>query len=86
MTKEKTNEESCGFLGVLPFQVHKNGFVVDASGARVLVCSEDTDCTLRFNERDVDSDAHFMCPNCGRLGQRMVEARPDQCGLNPKKA
>jgi predicted RNA-binding Zn-ribbon protein involved in translation (DUF1610 family) len=71
------------WLGALPFHVDARGFVEDATGSRVLVCSEDTDCTLRFNERAVDSDGHFMCPNCGRLGQRMVEARPEQCGLTP---
>jgi len=68
-------------LGVLPFRVNERGFVEDATGARMLVCSEDTDCAFRFSERAVDADAHFVCPSCGRLGQRMVEARPDQCGL-----
>ena len=67
----------------LPFHVNAQGFVVDAAGSRVLVCSEDTDCALRFNELAVDSDGHFMCPNCGRLGQRMVDARPEQCGFAP---
>jgi len=55
--------------------------VKDSTGSRVLVCAEDTDCFMRFNERMVDSDGHFCCPNCGRLGQRMVEATPQQCGL-----
>lgn len=80
MTTESTPDATSARL---PFRVNAHGFVEDATGSRVLVCSEDTDCTLRFNERAVESDGHFMCPNCGRLGQRMVEARPDQCGLTP---
>ena len=72
---------SSAWLAVLPFHVNAHGFVEDATGSQVLVCSEDTDCTLRFSEREVDKDGHFMCPNCGRLGQRMVEATPEQCGM-----
>jgi hypothetical protein len=68
-------------LAVPPLRVSRWGFVVDATQSRVLACSEDTDCPLRFNENAVDADPHFTCPNCGRPGQRMVEARPDQCGL-----
>ena len=68
-------------FGVLPFRVNESGFVEDVTGSRVIVCSEDTDCTLRFSEREAEKDGHFMCPACGRLGQRMVAARPDQCGL-----
>jgi hypothetical protein len=69
------------WLAVTPFRVNEYGFVVDATGSRVLACSEDTDCTLRFSEREVETDGHFMCQNCGRLGQRMVEATPEQCGM-----
>lgn len=74
---------SSGCSAVLPFRVNAHGRVEDATGSQVMVCSEDTDCPLRFNERSVDADGHFMCPNCGRLGQRMVEAIPEQCGLSP---
>jgi hypothetical protein len=70
---------------IAPFHVNAHGWVVDATGSRVLVCAGwcagDMDCPLRFNEREVDADGHFICPNCGRLGQRMVEATPEQCGL-----
>lgn len=69
------------FLATDPFTVDSFGFVKDATGSRVLVCAEDSDCPLRFSERAVDANGHFTCPNCGRLGQRMVEAKPEQCGL-----
>ena len=52
-----------------------------AALAAVLACSEETDCPLRFSEREVNKDGHFICPNCGRLGQRMIEASPEQCDL-----
>jgi hypothetical protein len=55
--------------------------VVDATDSIVLVCSEETECALRFSEREVNKDGHFMCPDCGRLGQRMIEASPEQCAL-----
>ena len=69
------------FLALPPYRKDADGVVFDSRGQRVLVCSEDTDCPLRFSEPMVDSDGHFCCPDCGRLGQRMVEAKPDQCGL-----
>jgi len=69
------------WLAVPPFQVNGADFVIDATGSTVLACSEETDCTLRFSEREVGKDGHFTCPNCGRLGQRMIEASPEQCGL-----
>jgi len=69
------------WLAVRPFHVNGADFVIDATGSTVLVCSEETDCPLRFSEREVNKDGHFICPNCGRLGQRMIEASPEQCGL-----
>ena len=60
-----------------PFMV-KGDFVYDAGGMRLLVCSPARDCSQIFRERDVDADPHFICPECGRLGQRMAELRPDQ--------
>lgn len=71
-------------LAVRPFRITDAGLVIDANGSTVLACSEVTDCPLRFAEREVEKDGHFICPNCGRLGQRMVEATPEQCGIiNP---
>ena len=71
MNQETSNADGAAvacsaWLAVRPFRVNDVGFVI-------------TDCPLRFSE--VDKDGHFMCPNCGRLGQRMVEASPEQCGL-----
>jgi len=68
------------FRAVPPFRAAPP-WVVDASGSLVLACSESTNCPHRYSENAVDADAHFICPNCGRLGQRMVEATPEQCGL-----
>jgi|GEM_PF-5992431 len=56
----------------------KGDFVYDAGGMRLLVCSPARDCSQIFREREVDADPHFMCPECGRLGQRMAELQPDQ--------
>ena len=68
-------------LAIPPYS-HKEGeFVMDMTYSTVLACDEDGDCPLRFNEREVEKDGHFTCPNCGRLGQRMIEATPEQCGL-----
>jgi hypothetical protein len=67
-------------LAIPPYTGHLD-HVTDSTGATVIVCSWEGDCLLRFNEREVEKDGHFMCPNCGRLGQRMVEATPEQCGL-----
>jgi hypothetical protein len=63
-----------------PFQRAERGHVRDATGSLVITCDDEILCML-FSEREVDKDGHFMCPKCGRLGQRMVEARPAQCGL-----
>lgn len=68
-------------LAIRPFLPGKGGFVIDAEGSVVLTCSEDTDCGYLFSEREVEKDGHFMCPGCGRLGQRMVEASALQCGI-----
>lgn len=67
-------------LATPPYQ-RAGKFVTDATGSIVLVCDENSPCPLRFSERAVNQDPHFTCPNCGRLGQRMVEATPAQCGL-----
>ena len=74
------------WLAVRPFHVNGADFVIDATGSTVLACSEETDCPLRFSEREVNKDGHFICPNCGRLGQRMIEASPEQCGLTADKS
>jgi hypothetical protein len=68
------------FHAIRPFSLGKV-FVLDATGSVVLACDEEaTDCPL-FSEREVEKDGHFMCPVCGRLGQRMVEASAEQCGI-----
>lgn len=68
------------YLAVPPYEANGR-CVFDSKGSRVIVCDEETDCTLRFAEDKVDADPWFMCPNCGRLGQRMVEASLEQCGI-----
>jgi hypothetical protein len=69
------------WLAVPPFHVNGADFVIDSTGSTVLACSEETDCPLRFSEREINKDGHFICPNCGRLGQRMIEASPEQCDM-----
>jgi len=68
-------------FAVPPLRISFKRYVMDSTGSRVLVCSEDTECPMRYNERLVESEPSFCCPNCGRLGLRMVEATPEQCGL-----
>jgi hypothetical protein len=63
-----------------PFVGAERNHVRDSTGSLVITCSDESLCML-FSEREVDKDGHFMCPTCGRLGQRMVEATPAQCGL-----
>jgi len=63
-----------------PFQHTERGHVRDSTGSLVITCSEESLCLL-FSEDEVEKDGHFMCPKCGRLGQRMVEATATQCGL-----
>lgn len=72
-------------IPVYPLRI-ESGRVIDATGTCVLACSADTDCPMRFSEREIEKDGHFMCPNCGRLGQRMVEATPAQCGITEPEA
>ena len=50
--------------------------VFDATGSIVLVCDEDNPCGGVWAEREVNKDPHFLCPICGRLGQRMDELKP----------
>ena len=63
-----------------PYQKADHGHVRDSTGDIVITCDDEILCTL-FSEREVEKDGHFMCPTCGRLGQRMVEATEAQCGL-----
>jgi len=63
-----------------PFVGAERNHVRDSTGSFVITCSDESLCML-FSEREVDNDGHFMCPRCGRLGQRMVEATATQCGL-----
>jgi len=55
--------------------------VYDSTDALVLACSREGDCTARYSEIAIDADPSFICPRCGRLGLRMEEASPKQCGL-----
>jgi hypothetical protein len=63
-----------------PFARAERGHVRDSTGSLVITCDDEILCML-FSEREVEKDGHFLCPKCGRLGQRMVEATPAQCGL-----
>lgn len=71
----KTAADNTNYSAVLPFTIRGNN-VYDADGSRVIVCSEDRLCSRMFKEEKVDADWHFICPECGRLGQRCVELRP----------
>lgn len=68
------------FLAVRPFTEHFGGFVRDANGSLVVTCFDDHICEL-YASRELDAleNAHFTCPYCGRLGQRMEEAKMWQC-------
>ncbi len=70
------------FEAVPPYRINGIG-VADANGDCVIVCSVDGHCTRRYAESKVDSDPHFICGECGQLGQRMEEATPEICGLTP---
>jgi hypothetical protein len=59
-------------IAIPPFTKMPNGFVKDATGSIVVTCSELEVCTL-YSENEIEKDGHFICPKCGRLGQRMVE-------------
>jgi predicted RNA-binding Zn-ribbon protein involved in translation (DUF1610 family) len=78
-TPMTTNEQKA--LAKPPYFQNSGGVVRDATGSRVIVCSWEGDCPLLFREIEVEKYGHFICPKCGRLGQRMVEATPEQCGL-----
>ncbi len=61
-------------LAVAPFTPDAYGGMRDADGDRVITCNDECPpCTL-YKENAVDADGWFMCPKCGRLGQRMQEA------------
>jgi hypothetical protein len=59
---------------VAPFYPDAYGGMTDADGDRVITCDESFPPCDFYKEKMVDSDTHFICPKCGRLGQRMVEA------------
>lgn len=70
--------ESTALLAVAPFSPDAYGGMKDADGDSVITCNDDCPpCTL-YKENMVDADAWFMCPKCGRLGQRMEEASQRQ--------
>lgn len=65
---------SNALFAVAPFTPDAHGGIKDADGYRVITCNDECPpCTL-YKEQMVDADAWFMCPKCGRLGQRMEEA------------
>ena len=64
-----------GCSAVFPISIVGN-LVYDATGSIVLICDEDRQCSKVWNEIEINKDPHFICPECGRLGQRMVELRP----------
>ena len=73
-TNDTPGTASSAFLAVAPFAPNAYGGVNDADGDRVITCGDtSTPCTL-YKERMIDSDAWFLCPTCGTLGQRMEEA------------
>lgn len=69
------------FTVVLPLSL-RGQFVVDATGSVVLTCSDDRQCAL-YRAEGIDAFPLFICPACGRMGCRMDEATPEQCGLAP---
>jgi len=69
------------YAAVPPF-TRSGQFVTDATGSRVLVCGDWGICQALYNEFAVDEEGFFICPICGRLGQRMIEATAEQCGLS----
>ena len=69
---------SHALLAVAPYTPDAYGWMRDAGGDRVITCADECPpCTL-YKEKMVDADAWFMCPKCGRLGQRMEEASHSQ--------
>jgi uncharacterized Fe-S cluster-containing radical SAM superfamily protein len=78
MSTESKNDvvgvASHALLAVAPFSPDAYGGMTDADGERVITCNDECPpCTL-YKEKMVNADAWFMCPKCGRLGQRMEEA------------
>ena len=74
------------FLAVAPFSSNAYGGVNDADGDRVITCDDtSTPCTL-YKEKMIDSDAWFLCPKCGTLGQRMEEASHRQVVMAQRQA
>ena len=68
-------------LAVRPFRIGAvSGFVLDAQGDLVLCCSEDGPCPNLWSDTKIEADPNFMCPDCGRISQRMEEASPTRCG------
>jgi len=72
--KDDIGGASHAFLAVAPYTPDAYGGMRDADGDRVITCNDECPpCTL-YKEKRVDDDAWFVCPKCGRLGQRMEEA------------
>ncbi len=69
-------------FAILPLHLDPSGFVRDSTGSLVLACNEEAVCFL-YSEKEIEKDGHFTCSECGRLGQRMTEATPAQCNLEP---
>jgi hypothetical protein len=65
---------SHALLAVAPFTPDAYGGMKDADGDRVITCNDECPPCALYKEKMVDADAWFMCPKCGRLGQRMEEA------------
>lgn len=83
MNPQQTTSEpfpSCACSATPPFRVDGSA-IFDANGDRVIVCEEDAEPCHMFSERLVNAEPWFKCPSCNRLGQRMVEATPEHCGL-----
>lgn len=80
MQRARPMSDTITQLAKPPYQRAARGHVCDSTGSLVITCDDEILCML-FSEREVDKDGHFMCPECGRLGQRMVEATEAQCGL-----
>ena len=72
MSSDNPAGASDSYMACPPY-VNDGIFVRDSHGAVVLAC----DCGRMYSEREIDADLDFICP-CGRLGQRMDEATPQQ--------
>lgn len=69
-------------IATRPFTIGQFGTVIDVKGHTVLVCSPDAPPCAFYSEPAIDGDPHYTCPKCGRLGLRMEEATPEQCGIS----